>query len=153
MESSHLADVVTKAGDQSLTLPKMQQLLELLEQAWCPMTSMERGSWSSENPSLGQCACTAMVVQDLMGGEIVRAMVDLPSGEICSHYWNRLPDGDVDLTRQQFPAEAHVRGCGEPRLGGEESTRAYLETNPDLVQRYRLLRRRVEEAALFCMLK
>jgi hypothetical protein len=41
---------------------------------------------------------TALVVQDQLGGDLVRARID---GE--SHYWNRLPSGqELDLTREQF---------------------------------------------------
>ena len=47
---------------------------------------------------MGQCAVTALVVQDFLGGELIRAFV---CGE--SHYWNRLPDGsELDLTADQF---------------------------------------------------
>ena len=40
----------------------------------------------------------ALIVQDILGGELRRALVN---GE--SHYWNQLDDGTViDLTRSQF---------------------------------------------------
>ncbi len=50
-----------------------------------------------ENPALGQCAVTALIVQDYFGGELVNCLH-------THHYRNRLPDGkEIDLTKQQFP--------------------------------------------------
>jgi hypothetical protein len=74
------------------------ELRELLRQAWCQGTAM--GSrWSSDCPALDQCAVTALVVQDLFGGELLRCW----TCEGDSHYWNRLPDGsELDLTEEQF---------------------------------------------------
>ncbi|MDQ6730583.1 MAG: hypothetical protein M3022_09835 [Actinomycetota bacterium] len=62
--------------------------------------------WSPENPARGQCAVTALVVQDLLGGEILIAEVHHTDGTRQSvHYWNRISDGvEVDLTREQFTA-------------------------------------------------
>lgn len=50
-----------------------------------------------ENPALGQCAVTALIVQDYFGGELVNCLH-------THHYRNRLPDGqEIDFTKQQFP--------------------------------------------------
>jgi hypothetical protein len=97
--------------------------------AWSATTSAH-ADWSPERRSAGQCAVTAMVVQDLFGGSLLRVV---NAGE--SHYFNRLDDGSViDLTRDQFdcwdPSPATVRD------------RSYLESHPDTVRRYeRLLAR------------
>jgi hypothetical protein len=60
--------------------------------------------WSAENPARGQCAVTALVVQDLLGGELLLAEVHSADGSRQGvHYWNRFPHGvEVDLTREQF---------------------------------------------------
>jgi hypothetical protein len=72
-------------------------LSHALRKAWCAETSVDP-SWSPENPALGQCAVTALAVQDALGGELVRGAYD--GG---SHYWNRLPSGvEIDLTAEQF---------------------------------------------------
>ena len=60
-------------------------------------TSADPEGWSPHNRPWGQCAVTALVVQDRFGGELLRARVDG-----VSHYWNRLPDGsELDLTRER----------------------------------------------------
>jgi hypothetical protein len=109
----------------------IEALLRVLEQSWDDRTSADP-TWSADVPSRGQCAVTALVIQDELGGELVRAVVD---GE--SHYWNRLPDGsEVDATRIQFdrwcPADTSVRDRG------------YVLSFPDTEWRYAVLRDRVD---------
>lgn len=60
--------------------------------------------WSDGNPSRGQCGVTALVVQDLLGGELLVAEVRHADGSRQGlHYWNRLCGGfELDLTRAQF---------------------------------------------------
>lgn len=90
--------------------------------------------WTEQNPAWGQCAVTALLVQNLLGGELIRTAMD-PYG---SHYYNRLPDGtEVDLTFCQFPAET-VFPPGQPAqrdyvLYSERARSARSE------ERYRLL--------------
>jgi hypothetical protein len=112
---------------------RLEQLRRSFGEAWCRETSSAPQAWSAENPALGQCAVTALVIQDELGGELLRAVV----GEV-SHYWNRIPSGEeVDITRHQFspvPME----------LKGEVRDRDYLLTNEDTVRRYRLLRAKLE---------
>ena len=46
---------------------------------------------------------TALVVHDLLGGELLEAEVDHADGSHQGfHYWNRFAGVDVDLTRRQF---------------------------------------------------
>ncbi len=71
--------------------------------------------WCPDNPARGQCGVTALVLQDLLGGDVLLAEVRYPSGERQGcHYWNRLPAGvEVDLTRGQFTDRELV---GEPTV-------------------------------------
>jgi hypothetical protein len=60
-------------------------------------------NWSVANRASGQCAVTALVVRDLLGGQLLEAEVLRPDGSRQGfHYWNRLPGFDLDLTREQF---------------------------------------------------
>jgi hypothetical protein len=70
--------------------------------------------WTPDNPSLGQCAVTALVVHDLLGGQLLEAEVHHEDGSRQGfHYWNRLTGVDIDLTREQFTSNEHVQ---EPHL-------------------------------------
>jgi hypothetical protein len=72
-----------------------------IQGAWSVDTSADPAGWSEDNPAWGQCAVTALVVQDLLGGELLRAEVNCPRGKF-SHYWNRVDGGEIDLTHGQF---------------------------------------------------
>lgn len=55
---------------------------------------------------------TALVVQDMLGGDLVLGEVQVDGVKVGRHYWNRLLDGtEVDLTADQFfPGEVVVNG-------------------------------------------
>lgn len=71
--------------------------------------------WTPDNPSRGQCGVTALVLNDLLGGDLLVAEVLHPDGTRQGfHWWNQLGRGiEVDLTREQFDAHEHVQ---EPRV-------------------------------------
>lgn len=103
-------------------------LARAIREAWRASTSAVPEEWSPINPARGQCAVTALVVQDHCGGRLCRAIVN---GE--SHYWNILDDGtEIDLTKDQFerfaPSEVEFRD------------RDYVLSFPDTRRRYELLR-------------
>ena len=112
----------------------LAELRELLVRAWSRETSSQPERWTAANPAFGQCAVTALVVQDRLGGELLRTLVG--SG---SHYWNRLPSGqEVDLTRQQF-SEGNVTFVGEVR------SREYVLSHAATARRYEALARALGE--------
>lgn len=113
--------------------PSPLALLETaLQIAWSANTSSDPTAWSANNPAWGQCAVTALVVQDELGGELLRA-----AARGGSHYWNRLPDGtEVDLTREQF-GEGFTPG--EIAVRDREYVLSFLPTR----HRYELLRSRI----------
>ena len=87
------------------------------------------GDWSAANPARGQCGSTALVIHDLLGGQLLIAEVIRGDGSRQGvHYWNLLPDGtEVDLTRGQFSADEVVqpprvvaRPDGPPRRCAEQ---------------------------------
>lgn len=81
----------------------LAQLEEAIRRSWGPDTVDADDGWSPENPARGHCDVTALVVNDLVGGELMSADVFLGDDRIMAHMWNRLPSGiEVDLTREQF---------------------------------------------------
>jgi|GEM_PF-983025 len=136
-----------------------EEALELaLYASWCRETSNDPKRWNEKKPYLGQCAVTALVVQDYHGGEIVWSEAILPTwkggkpeyrfGEIpkdkmVSHYFNFICGAEVDYTREQFPRKTLIP-IGQPRTQGFPSTRDYLLSNEETLRRYLLLKERVE---------
>src|SRR5262245_27866317 len=78
------------------------RVLTAIRLAWGPDTGIGEGV--APGSPVGQCAVTALLVQDVLGGEIVRGLTTCGS-----HYWNRVPGmGDVDLTREQYGADVEI---------------------------------------------
>jgi hypothetical protein len=91
------ADVVAAA-----TLAEVENAIRA---AWGRDTSDDPDEWSEENPARGQCAVTALLLRELLGGEILIANVVRDGKRIERHAWNRLASGlTLDLTREQFRA-------------------------------------------------
>ncbi len=79
----------------------MLDIAYLLHRVWSSETCYPRVRkfWKKENPSVGQCAVTSLVINDFFGGEI------LFNAEY-NHFWNRLEDGtEIDLTKGQFKCD------------------------------------------------
>ncbi len=101
----------------------------MLREAWCAATSADPERWTPDNPAWGQCAVSALIIQDLLGGELRRCLVD---GE--SHYFNRIEDGTtVDVTGLQFPRCASWREMDGVR------DRVDVLSYPATAVRYRIL--------------
>lgn len=107
-------------------------------------TSADPDGWTLENPLWGHCAVVALVVQDYLGGEILRAsLLEFPEfAKMRSHYWNRLPDGqEKDFSRSQF-------GRHYPTLVGVPRSRQEILADPGTARRYQTLRDRVASYGL-----
>ncbi|WP_433576792.1 YunG family protein [Nocardia brasiliensis] len=121
----------------------LEALKQALPIAWSADTSAT-AIWEATNPAKGQCAVTACVVQDYLGGDILHTTATLPTGDLVSHYFN-VVDGDVvDFTRRQFPTGTSF---SEPALktNGLPTTRDYCLSYDSTRQRYDLLRGRVDD--------
>ncbi|MER7414694.1 MULTISPECIES: YunG family protein [Streptomyces] len=100
-------------------------------------TPDHRPHWNAGNPARDQCGVTALVLHDLLGGELLRGEVLVAGERVDFHWWNRLADGlEVDLTREQFAPHEHVtEGVAVPRPARIVRLR----------EEYELLRDRVRE--------
>jgi hypothetical protein len=77
------------AGNDALTV-----LYERFRRAW----SLDTGRhWRPENPAAGQCGVTALVVNDELGGEILKTDVNG-----SWHFYNSVAGKRVDFTMSQF---------------------------------------------------
>ena len=101
----------------------LNEVRQILEKSWSKETCSLglKDNWTKDNKALGQCAVTALVVNDFLGGKIMRCMCE--SG---SHYYNLINGEVVDLTDSQF------KEIPDYSLG-EERTREYLLSNIDIL--------------------
>jgi hypothetical protein len=67
-----------------------------LRKSWSSRTS---DTWTAANPARGQCNVTALLVEELFGGEILKT--PLPDGD---HFYNRIDGQRIDLTASQLEA-------------------------------------------------
>ena len=74
----------------------LDALRALLPLAWSGASSTQ---WRPENPACGQCSVTALLVQELFGGEFQKTRVGA-----AWHFYNRIGGARHDLTASQFAA-------------------------------------------------
>ncbi|MEV0254468.1 hypothetical protein AB0H82_09385 [Streptomyces sp. NPDC050732] len=90
-----------------------------LRDSWGADTADPRSgeTWSQDNPERDQCGVTALVLNDLLGGELILGEVHVDGERTGYHWWNRLALGvEIDLTRGQFlPGETVVGGTAVTR--------------------------------------
>jgi len=81
-----------------LSNDRFSELEKVFEMAWVKKTALPKSQekWSKNNRAHGQCAITALIVQDMFGGNLI-------TNTDGSHFWNELPDRtQQDFTRKQF---------------------------------------------------
>ena len=66
-----------------------------LEDSWNRDTCYPFVSWDSSNPSVGQDEVTSLVVNDFLGGEIIKSI-----DEDGIHYYNLVGEEPLDFTNQ-----------------------------------------------------
>jgi hypothetical protein len=104
----------------------------------CSPDDLARADWEPGNPAWGHCDITALIVNDLFGGDLMLGEVWLDGERHGFHWWNRLPRHlELDLTREQF------------RLGQSVTSARVVERPPGPPRRrheeYLLLRKRLSE--------
>ncbi|MGC9381486.1 YunG family protein [Streptomyces sp. MH13] len=63
----------------------------------------DQADWQPDNPAWGHCDITALIVNDVFGGDLMVGEVHLDGIQHGFHWWNRLSSGvELDLTLEQF---------------------------------------------------
>ncbi len=123
------------AATETTRAATLDELEQAIRAAWGLETSDDPDDWSETNPARGQCAVTALLVRELLGGDILVANVLRDGVRVDRHAWNRLPSGlTVDLTREQFTQGERF---GEPRVEEPLLTHRHPERFATLRERVR----------------
>jgi hypothetical protein len=126
-------------------IPSLTAIEQAIRASWSPDSCdpVDLPDWSPENPARGHCGVTSLVVQDLLGGEVmVGDVVHADGTRQGVHYWNRLAGGvEVDLTWEQFVD-------GERLVAGSERSVGHPPRPDDgrVIAQYRTLKARVDAA-------
>ena len=115
--------------------PSLDHIGSVISSCWNRNTAYEPHRWSKANRALGQCAVTALIVQDLFGGHVLRGFVNG-----IEHYWNRLPNQvEVDLTRAQFSTVYEIAEVSpvarEALLASDWTSRRYEDLRRRVVKK------------------
>ena len=103
----------------------MNLLESALQACWTLSTSFDTADWTHANPALGQDDVTALVVQDFLGGDILRSSI-----QGRSHFQNRLSNGAIlDYTASQFQGGV-FRADGKVETKTREEMLAYDGIGP-----------------------
>lgn len=83
-----------------LVIPKTLAEIELaIRGAWSAETRDPSDDWSPANPASGQCGVTALVLNDIFGGDLLVAEVQYVDGTHQGYSsWNRFAGAEVDET-------------------------------------------------------
>ncbi|SEM80443.1 YunG family protein [Lihuaxuella thermophila] len=92
-----------------------ETLLKILFEVWSEKSSTK---YSPDNPARGQCGVTALVVNDLLGGEILKT----PLSEGW-HFYKRINGQVYDFTSSQFSGEIEYQDIPSTR------DEAFADTN------------------------
>jgi hypothetical protein len=117
----------------------LKELTTALHNSWTRETSSSPDEWSEDNPARGQCVASALVMQDYLGGDLLRYEVTSKSIHEM-HYCNLLDDGTVvDTTSSQYKEPVNM--IVEPvDLKGFSSTREKRLADKATNNRYQLLK-------------
>ncbi len=93
--------------------PTLLEIESAVRASWGSDTTYASHAYMSRgarHPSRGQCGTTALVVQELLGGDLMVADLEHEGRVDGVHYWNVTPDGvELDLTRDQLtPHERRI---------------------------------------------
>ena len=119
------------------------QIKSILRKAWYKDTSSDQNNWSKKNPAWGQCAVSALFVNDMLGGKLIWAEALLPDGRKISHYFNLVNGIEIDLTKEQFP-KGTVIPKGIDKKKEFPTTRDYVLSYESTRIRYGNLKERID---------
>jgi hypothetical protein len=120
----------------------LMQLKTALQESWCKETAY-KNYWDPKNIAAGQCTVSALIVQDYLGGDIIRYKIK--DEERFSHYANQVNGKIIDTTISQFVNGEELAGA-PLRLTGFASVREYLLDSSDTKHRYEILKSKVDGA-------
>ena len=104
---------------------KLNELNSAIKKSWKKETCYPplKDKWSEDNPSVGQSAVTALIVNDFFGGKIMRCKIIEDT-----HYFNIIDNKVIDLTKEEtLKYESIELSSKEDILSNEDTRNRYLK--------------------------
>jgi len=95
---------------------KIQSMEAALQASWSAASS---NKYTPQNPALGQCGVTALVVNDIMGGEILKTRTNG-----MWHFYNKINGTIIDFTQSQFHTPPKYENVPSSRQEAFDDTNA-----------------------------
>ena len=80
----------------------LSEIESAIQSSWSIDTTYCADDYAARHPAWGNCAVTALLLQELLGGDLMRGWAIEPGQSATAHYWNRVNGLDLDLTWRQF---------------------------------------------------
>jgi hypothetical protein len=77
------------------------RIRQTLREAWSATSSTK---WTAERPALGQCSPTALVIQDMFGGTLLKTSI-----QGAWHFYNCIDGRVCDFSAEQFETEPNYK--------------------------------------------
>ena len=124
--------------------PSIQTIINALQFSWAADTAFDTSEWSEENKARGQCVVSSLVIQDYLGGELVRYTIE--EGDLHeTHYANVLDGGVIlDTTASQYIQPVTMR-IKPVELKNFASIREKRLADDSTRKRYEILKARVDQ--------
>ena len=101
-DSLEVTEYVGRSGGgvcEQMTRSEIESAIAL---SWSIDTTYCVDDYAAKDPAWGNCAVTALLLQQLLGGELMQGWAREPGRRGTAHYWNRVNGSDVDMTWRQF---------------------------------------------------
>ena len=101
-----------------------EKIRSALSKSWSSKTAVQ---WKPENPALGQCNVTALLIEQLFGGRILKTR--LQEG---IHFYNEIGGHRYDFTNSQFIGQIEYDDLQSTKEEAERgTTKQEMETLSD----------------------
>lgn len=131
-------DIIQSTNSLYEEIKTLNDLFGILLKSWSKETAypLSQADYIKDNdPTYGQCAITAIIVNDMFGGTIHKIKIEGGG----THYFNKINGHYIDLTKDQFDLY-NIDINYEPN---EEVTKEYCLNNQNTFQRYNLLKQNI----------
>lgn len=131
--------IVFKDIEQIKNIEKINKLEIMLKSCYSKDTCYPKyiEKWNINNPTCGQCAITALIVQEYIGGTIHK--IRIQNNE--THYFNIINKNIYDFTKEQFDLE----NIAIRYESNELISREQILENENTNKRYKILKQKLEK--------